>query len=197
MPRLLITAQVRSCKIMKPTTIILIGGIIAALLFVLPASAQIAVNVQSLGSTYIAWTWPGGITAQNASLDGLTIQNFNGANNLFEVSGLLSNETHTFCVYSSTDSGCSTATTGSDTTTYALWMSVFSTYWLSFCVILMVILGYKLSYLFHVFGAFFALAGLAANLGTTPTMALSSLAFWIYLFEVIICCMLYGYGALS
>jgi hypothetical protein len=126
---------------LKHKTLGLILFALAMFVLVIPASATLSVNASSIGSTFITWSWSNAITATNASLDGWFIPNFDGSAHLFDLSGLPSNETHTFCLYSATDSGCSTASTGADTSIYNQMTALLVQWWYLFVIMACIIVG--------------------------------------------------------
>ncbi len=148
---------------------------------IVPVSATITITSET-GSSYIGWSWLEGIAATNASIDGVYISDFDPSGRVFVLSGLQSNETHKFCVYSESDSGCSTATTAQDNSIFAR-ITGDAMLWFYVILILAVFLfGKVLHWIFFLLGSGISLYALATYLIDNPviTTDIFHLQFYIY-----------------
>jgi len=159
--------------------------LIAAFLLAVPVSASINVSVQSVGMTYITWAWPSGLSISNESLDGIIIYNFDPNAITFDLSALPANETHTFCIYTATESGCNTTATLLDTTVYQQITALVVQWWYLVLITAFIIIGMqrKLGW-FLLIASIVSLYALVMYITAVPvqTTDINHLPFYMYLF---------------
>ena len=162
--------------------------IIVIALLAIPVSADIAITVQNSSQNYITWSWPAGMGITNESIDGVTVCGFDSYATSFTLSGLNPGEQHTIVLYNATDSGTSTATTGSDTSVYAQVTGFAITWAYILLIAIMFILAVKIHWLFYWFGSGIALYALYHEIVSNPptTSGINSFFFWIYIGLLII-----------
>lgn len=163
---------------------ILILYILIAISFAIigSASAIIEVNVTDRGSSFITWAWDTGASVTDASIDGWFFPGFDPDSGSFTLSGLPSNETHNFCVYSAGDKGCITGTTLQDNSIYAGVAGFVMTWIYILLIAIMFLLAVKIHWLFYWFGSGTALYALYREILSNPptTSGINSFFFWVY-----------------
>jgi hypothetical protein len=91
---------------MKHMRKILFGiGILLLILLIQPAAATINVNATEIGTTYIQWTWDGGLNVSDILIDGSVICGYETTNASIILAGLNPSELHSITVLTTTDSG--------------------------------------------------------------------------------------------
>lgn len=159
--------------------------IIAVLLMVIPVSAAISVTVERVSMTSIVWTWPPGTAIVNESVDGILVYNFDPNLNLFDLSELPANESHTLCIYTAADSGCSTASTLPDTTIYQQLTALLVQWWYLALITVFIILGMQRKMgVFLIVASVISLYALTMYLIAEPvqTTDITHLPFFLYIF---------------
>lgn len=163
---------------MKKKILFLALVLVAAML---PVSATIPVTPE-IGSSYIGWSWPDGIATINASIDGIYISGFDPSGRVFVLSGIQPNETHNFCIYSESDSGCSIATTAQDNSVFAQVTGDVTLWFYVLMILVVFLIGKVLHWVFFLLGSGLALYALATYLIDNPviTTDIFHIQFYIY-----------------
>ena len=141
--------------------ILFILAIAAILMMIAPASAVIDIRVKERTSSFITWEWDSGLSLKNASIDGYIIKLFDPLSTEFTLSDLPANESHTFALYTETDSGVKTSRTLKDTSNYSSVMDVINTWIYLLFIIALIWAGVKLSKWFFWLASFISLYALA------------------------------------
>lgn len=148
---------------------------------IVPVSATINISAES-GSSYIRWSWPVDAGVINASVDGKYIDNFDSSGGTFILSNIPANETHQFCVYSSTDNGCSTTSTGQDNSVFSQITSDAMLWFYVIAIMVVFLFGKILNWIFYFLGSGISLYALAMYLIDNPviTTDIFHIQFYIY-----------------
>jgi len=144
--------------------------VILAILAVAPAAATINISVKERSQSHITWEWDPGLTITNASIDGYWIRLFDPLSTEFTLSDLPSNETHTFNLYTATDTGTNTTKTLRDTSSYGTFMDVVNDWIYLIIIILLIWAGRALSKWFYWIASFVSLYALATFISKSESI---------------------------